>query len=53
MKCTAPMHTCLELHKKMGILGMLVGECTDIVHIAQETHKIIPPNSRELKIRSD
>ncbi len=53
MKCTAPMHTCLEMHKKMRNMGMSVGECTGIVHIAQETHKIIPPNSRELKIRSD
>ncbi|MBA7588113.1 hypothetical protein ES708_30163 [subsurface metagenome] len=39
----------LEVHKKMRNLGRLVGECTGIVHIAQETHKIILPNSRELK----
>jgi ATP-dependent DNA helicase RecG len=53
MKCTAPMYTCLEVHKKMRNLGMLVGECTGIVHIVQETHKIILPNSRELKVRPD
>ena len=43
----------LEVHKKMRNLGRSVGECTGIVHIAQEMHKIIPPNSRELKVRSD
>jgi len=37
----------------MRNLGMSVGICTGIVHIAQETHKIISPNSRELKVRPD
>jgi len=50
MKYTAPTYTCLEVHKKMRNMGMSLGECTGIVHIAQEAHKIIPPNSRELKI---
>ena len=38
-ECTAPMHTCRGVHKKMDNLGMSVGECTGIVHTAQETHK--------------
>ena len=50
---TAPMHTYRGVHKKMRNLDMSVGKCTGIVHIAQEMHKIIPPNSRELKVRSD
>jgi len=33
MKYTAPMHTCLEVHKKMSNLGISAGECTGIVHI--------------------
>lgn len=49
MKCTAPMHTCLEMHKEMRYLGMSVRECTGIVHIAQETHKIIPPGFKGIK----
>ena len=36
---TAPMHTCLEVHKKMRNLGLSMGECTGIVHTALDMHK--------------
>lgn len=36
---SSPMHTCQGMHKKMGDLGMSVGECTGIVHAAQRMRK--------------
>jgi len=35
----SPMHTCQGMHKKMGNLGMKVGDCTVIVHTAHGMRK--------------
>ena len=50
--CTITLHTCKGVHKKAMELCIGAGG-TCIVHVVQEAHKTIPPNSRKLEIRPD
>lgn len=38
-KCTIPVHTSQNMHKKTKILCMTYMICTTVVHISQDMHK--------------